>query len=326
VIVAAHNEGELLWKTIGSIVECDHKLDYEIVVADDASSDRSVEEALKRYPQIRAVGHAERKGVSPTKHLGAVAARGDVLVFLDAHCKPEADALRTMVEAVDLVKGAAIVTPRVAALNVETWTMDAGRVGSGYSLGLERFDTRWVPLQRLTKATHGGVEFYESPALMGCALALRKQCYSDLGGFDADMFYFGSEDVDFGLKCWLLGHPILHDPRATISHRFQRGFNNYGVPVEHMLANQIRMARKHFSPSVWDDWIERFQRRIPSTIWAKAWTAFETNEKSAEAERVSLQSRRKRDEFWYAKRFELAWPLLEPLSGQTSYNATAGAI
>jgi len=50
VIIAAHNEGAALWRTVGSCVETCAELDHEIVVADDASLDNSIELVLKRFP------------------------------------------------------------------------------------------------------------------------------------------------------------------------------------------------------------------------------------------------------------------------------------
>ncbi|HCS50881.1 MAG TPA: glycosyltransferase family 2 protein, partial [Planctomycetaceae bacterium] len=46
ILIAAHNEGDNLLRTVRSCVESIHDLDYEIVIADDASSDRAVEEVL----------------------------------------------------------------------------------------------------------------------------------------------------------------------------------------------------------------------------------------------------------------------------------------
>ncbi len=83
LVIAGHNEGDRLWRTVAACVETAAGLDCEIVVADDASWDGSVAETLKRFPQIRVVRHDERRGASPTKNLGARQARGDVLVFLD---------------------------------------------------------------------------------------------------------------------------------------------------------------------------------------------------------------------------------------------------
>jgi glycosyltransferase involved in cell wall biosynthesis len=62
IIIAAHNEGQSLWKTIRSCVESIGKLDYEIVVADDVSDDGSVEEAVNRYPELTVHRHQQREG------------------------------------------------------------------------------------------------------------------------------------------------------------------------------------------------------------------------------------------------------------------------
>jgi glycosyltransferase involved in cell wall biosynthesis len=45
IVIAAYNEGESLWQTIGACVETSAGLDQEIIVADDASFDGSVEDA-----------------------------------------------------------------------------------------------------------------------------------------------------------------------------------------------------------------------------------------------------------------------------------------
>lgn len=89
LIFAAHNEGDLLWRTLESVVQTSLGLQFEMVVADDASWDGCVVEAQKRFPEIRRIQHEERRGASPTKDLGARHARGEVLVFLDSHVKPE---------------------------------------------------------------------------------------------------------------------------------------------------------------------------------------------------------------------------------------------
>jgi GT2 family glycosyltransferase len=102
----------------------------------------------------------------------------------------------------------------------------------------------WLPLSHLKPVRQGGREFYESPAFIGCAFAMSRELYDKLHGFDSHMFVWGVEDVDLALRSWLMGHPILHDPAPRIGHRFRRAFDNYVVPREHVVANQIRMAHK----------------------------------------------------------------------------------
>ncbi len=233
IIIAAHNEGESLWRTIHSSVETTAGLDFEILVANDASNDDSVVEAQRRFPRVHLISHPTRRGASAAKDSGAHAARGDVLVFLDGHCKPEHGAIERLVCDVEELAGQAIVTPQVAALDVKRWRNDPSQVGHGYRLDLEKFGCGWLDLGKMRKFREGRRQFYESPALIGCALAVSRELYEKLLGFDPHMRSWGVEDLDFGLKCWLMGHRILHDPEATIGHRFQSAFHNYAVPFEH---------------------------------------------------------------------------------------------
>ncbi|MGI8979507.1 MAG: glycosyltransferase [Pirellulaceae bacterium] len=317
LIIAAHNEGESLSKTVASCVETCVDLDYEIVVADDASNDGSIEDVRRCFPRVRVVQSEARQGASPTKALGAQEATGDVLVFLDGHTKPEHGAIARLVEDVEALNGDAIITPRVPALDVERWRNSSKQVGHGYSLNLERLESSWLGRTKLRSLRESGRDFYESPALIGCALAVSRELYDKLMGFDPHMRIWGIEDIDFGLKCCLLGHRILHDPEASVGHRFRKEFDNYSVPVEHIVVNQLRMARKHFTFSVWSEWVERCRERYtgslsehPEGLWARAWELFQSDRVSVEQERSYLMARRVRDEFWYAQRFALDWPNL----------------
>ncbi len=241
IVIAAHNEGTHLRRTVESCLATVGTLDYEIIIADDASTDGSVDDLARRTPRARFVRCDERKGASPTKAAGAEAARGETLIFLDGHSNPEPGALERLVDDVEHVRGQAIVTPRVAALCTRLWRNKSSQVGSGYSLTLDTLDCGWMPESRLRGADERGRRFFESPALIGCALAVSRELYDRLRGFDAHMFCWGVEDLDLGLKCWLLGHPILHDPAPVIGHRFRAAFDNYTVSPENVLANQMRM-------------------------------------------------------------------------------------
>jgi hypothetical protein len=171
---------------------------------------------------------------------------------------------------------------------------------------------------------------YESPALIGCALAIGRGLYQELWGFDAAMRSWGVEDIDFGLKAWLLGYPILHDPQALVGHRFRQAFDNYDVPPADLLANQLRFARKHFTSAVWSQWVESCRQRNqgplpghPEGLWARAWSVFEEGRESVEQERQRLHSRRTRDEFEYAAKYGLDWPRLAVDRGESSPSASA---
>ena len=280
-----------------------------MVVADDVSTDGSVEELRRRFPGVRVFAHPERRGTATTKDFAARQARGDVLVFLDAHCKPEPGAIARLVEDVEALQGRAVVTPRVPALDVGRWENQMHQVGHGFRVDLETFACGWVGLERMTPhGEAGGRPLYASPSLIACCAAMSREAYEALRGFDRGLYTWGLEDLDFGLKAWLTGYPVLHDPEPVIGHRFQAGFAGYTVPTEDVVANKLRIARKHFSDPVWEDWLGRARVRQPDWPWEAAWALFEAGRDGLGREREYLLSRRAHDEFWFAERFGLSWP------------------
>lgn len=161
LIISTYNEGAALARTIETCLETSAGLDPEILIADDASTDGSVEAALSRFKPVRSVRHERRQGVSPTKMLGADHARGEVLVFLDAHCKPEPGSIARLIERVESQDGTAIITPTVTGLDQERWRNDPAQAGHGYSINLYTLECGWLPLDALRPAGEGAQGLYE---------------------------------------------------------------------------------------------------------------------------------------------------------------------
>ncbi|MBI4606372.1 MAG: glycosyltransferase [Planctomycetes bacterium] len=304
LLIAAHNEGERLWRTVQSTVDSIRKLRHEVIVADDASEDGCVGEVRRRFPGVRVVSNDRRLGPSPTKDLAARHASGEILVFLDGHSKPEPGAVEHLVQTVRRLRGRAIVTPRILHLDSDRWENDETFAGYGFHVKLEDLTCGWIP--RASMRWRSG--FYESPTLVGCCFAMTRDLYASLQGFDPYMAEWGVEDIDLGLKCWLMGCPVLSTPYATVGHRFRGAFDNYTVSDEAILFNQLRMARKNFTDDVWGEWADRCRSREPDDVWRGAWERFCAGRETLERERDHLMSHRVHDELWYAERFGLDWP------------------
>jgi len=325
ILIAAHNEREALLNTVRACLERSAGADCEIVVGDAASTDGSVAELKKRSPAVRIARHRKRQGVSPARQLAARHARGETLLFFDAHCNPEPGAIARLVEDVERTGGEALITPKIPALDAARWENEAQRSGHGYRLELERFDSGWLPLEQLQPARECGRTFYESPAMIGCALAIGRTLYEKLWGFDSHMQRWGVEQLDLSLKCWLAGHRVLHDPKAVVGHRFRTTYDGFDAPIDHFIVNQLRMAWKNFTEGVWNEWLDRTRRRHcqqlsehPEGLWARVWKMFCEGRDSADAERAHLHGHRAHDEFWYADRFGLNWPRLAALPGESA--------
>lgn len=81
VIVPAYNEEKYIHKALQSIARQRTSLKYEIIVSDGMSTDRTLAIARKYADRIVA---SKRKGIWAGRNAGAKAARGNLLVFVDA--------------------------------------------------------------------------------------------------------------------------------------------------------------------------------------------------------------------------------------------------
>ena len=97
-IIPAWNEETLLGLTIKSIQQSAGDFEFEIIVADDASDDRTSEIA-KELGAI--VVPCNNRQIGLTRNDGAVVATGDLLIFVDADTVVSKTVVRETVEAIE---------------------------------------------------------------------------------------------------------------------------------------------------------------------------------------------------------------------------------
>lgn len=104
LIIPAHDEERLIARTVRNLraAAAEAGLESEVVVADDASSDRTG--PLAEEAGARVVRH-ERRQIAATRNLGTRAAKGEMLIYVDADTWPNGLALRQAVDA--MTNGAA---------------------------------------------------------------------------------------------------------------------------------------------------------------------------------------------------------------------------
>lgn len=94
VIIAFHNEHlNTLLRTCYSIwIRSPAKLLTEIILIDDASTIENLGNDLTEYinanmPIVKLIRLRERSGLIKARIIGAMAAKSEILVFLDSHCE-----------------------------------------------------------------------------------------------------------------------------------------------------------------------------------------------------------------------------------------------
>jgi GT2 family glycosyltransferase len=234
VVIPAHNEGDNLVDTVECVLENALELPLEVIVVDDGSSDGSGDAVRTRFaacPNVTVV-NGEGLGVAGARNFGAHRACGEVLIFLDGHCYTPPGCLQALIQPLDN-PAIGMVGPAIGNLS-----NPQAAAGAGAQWHNPLLDWHWLPVS--------GQDTFPVPLIIGCCQAVRRADFERLGGFDAGLTRWGSEDFELALRIWLMGFEVVSQPSARVYHLF-RGKHPYAVSHEDVIYNRLRMGLLHFS-------------------------------------------------------------------------------
>jgi GT2 family glycosyltransferase len=210
----------------------------EIIVADNGSTDPTREVATSsRLPKVRLVDASDRPGRHHACNVGARAARGQAIVFLDADDEIAPGYVDAMAEA---LRDHAVVAARLDHSCDPDWMQNVG--SAVQTTGLQD-------------------EFGFLPHAAGASLGFQRDAFDAIGGFRDHMTY--CEDVDICWRAQLAGFDLAFVPGAVLRYQsrpdaaaMRRQHENYGR-AQALLYREFRglgMPRRAAS-SVRADWL-----------------------------------------------------------------------
>jgi GT2 family glycosyltransferase len=230
VVVPALDEGANLVDTVTLAVKHAGREDVECVVVADGWEPRAGK--LDRDARVRVL-NTPRVGVGRARNAGAREARGELLVFLDGHCWVPQGWLEVLV--------APLRDERVGLVGPAFGSLRHGGDPRGHGVTWRdaSLEIHWLPPQ--------GGKPHPVPFVIGACQAMRRRDFERLGGYDAGMTEWGSEDLEICLRVWALGLDVMLQPRAAVYHLF-RDRHPYRVVAADVLHNRLRMALLHLRP------------------------------------------------------------------------------
>jgi GT2 family glycosyltransferase len=229
VVIPAHNESIYLHSTVKALLKST-KIPIEIIVIDDASTDSSSNfVGTGLFRDVRLI-RRNRLGSANARNLGARCASSNVLIFLDAHCVPQAEWLEKLLRVLE-DQQSSIVTPCIVD------AMEPRLKGFGVTLESHLTDYIWLVEKRDEHP-------YEVPIACGACMLMRKDLFNELGGFD-NIRTWGMEDVEICIRAWLFGYAVIVVPDVEIRHLF-KAKAQFCAPWSDYLHNVLRAAILHF--------------------------------------------------------------------------------
>ena len=213
-IIPAWNEEELIGKTLESIHHSAKGIDYEIIVGDDASDDRTAEIAESLGAIVVSCNNRQ---IGLTRNDGAKVATGDVLIFVDA----------------DTIISVTVVRETVKAI-------EEGAIAGG---SFPVFEGR-IPLLAKILTPTLRIIFRVFHIAAGAYMFCTRESFEKAGGFDSK--FFAAEEVYLSKKLHKFGKYKTINARVITSGRKFRTYSSFQILSTLFLVNipGIRQIRK----------------------------------------------------------------------------------
>jgi GT2 family glycosyltransferase len=216
VVILNWNGRKLLEQFLPLVVEYSVADGVEVIIADNASTDGSVEFLTRAFPQLRLIRLDRNYGYAEGYNRALAEVDAEYLVLLNSDVEVTPDWLNPLTDYLDAHPDVAALQPKILSYRNRAYFEYAGAAGGfidryGYPFCRGRL------FGRLEKDTGQ----YDYPAdifwASGACLVIRQEDFREVGGFDA-VFFAHMEEIDL---CWRLnarGRRIVCLPQSTVYH------------------------------------------------------------------------------------------------------------
>ena len=246
------------WNVAGDLRACLDSLraqqtppSFEIIVADNASTDDTVAMLRADFSEANVIVNGENLGFARATNQTLAAARGRYLLMLNPDTLLPPDALARLVEVADAHPQAGIVAPRLVNLDgslqysCRRFPTIAAAIFRNTFLGRLFPHARSAECYVMADWDHDSLRAVDWAS--GACLLIRREAYEQVGPLD-ESFIFGSEDVDYGLRMRRAGWQVLFTPATTVVHAIGRSSSQAVVPtIVRSHRGMFRLYSKHFA-------------------------------------------------------------------------------
>lgn len=231
IIILNYNGEKFIKKTLESVFALDYpKKDFEIIIVDNASTDKGVEiiqglahpnvplltASVKNGPSIRSILLSKNIGFSGGNNMGIKKAVGKYVVLLNNDCVVDKDWLKELVAVAEK-------NEKIFAVNSKIYLGNTNKIQNA---GIRIFPNGYA--QDIGAIPNNKVQDYEEDigqydkekeidAACGAAVLYRKSILEKIGLLEESFFLY-YEDVEISERAKKHGYKIMYAPLAVVHH------------------------------------------------------------------------------------------------------------
>lgn len=236
IVIPAKNEEVRIAKTINSMFDNTEYKNFEIIVVDDNSTDKTnkIVSSITK-PNLKLL-KTKGIGLPCTRNKGIKASKGDLVIVSDAHMTMCENWLEKILDIYQETNFDMLSIPMKA---------DPEGVGSPDYVGYGQYLTKRFDLDWYLTSPEAFADIAIAP---GGFCVYKSSIFDNLGLFDEGIYKWGFEDVEISIRAWLLGYRIQVAYNMHVYHYFKdMEKDGFVVFNNQMEFNKLRTAYLHFN-------------------------------------------------------------------------------
>lgn len=207
IIILNYNGGNDLFECIESVQQT-QDCNYEIILIDNGSNDKSHLKCKNEFPQIKLIQNPKNIGMA-ARNIGIENSNADYIVFLDSDTIVEKNWLKYLIESFKK-HGKGLYQPKILEKQNRDIISSCGNLINifGFGFAKERGKKDNVKFNKFSKIN------YPSGACTFSSLDIIKK----IGEID-EIFFAYHDDLEYGWRASLLGIHSFFEPKSKIYHR-----------------------------------------------------------------------------------------------------------
>jgi GT2 family glycosyltransferase len=215
IVILNWNGKELLKRFLKNVVEHSQHA-AEIIIADNASTDGSIEFLKENFPQLRIISFSENYGFAGGYNKALRETDSEYLILLNSDVEVTAQWIEPIIDLMEKNPEIACCQPKIKSWHQKELFEHAGASGGfidkyGYPFCRGRM---FVTLEKDTGQYNDVQEIFWAT---GACLFIRSKVFHEMNGFDEE-FFAHMEEIDL---CWRMqnkGYKIYCVPQSQVFH------------------------------------------------------------------------------------------------------------
>jgi GT2 family glycosyltransferase len=256
IIIPVYNQWEYTYFCLKSILENTNGIAYEIIIADDVSTDETVN-ILDYVENIIVVRNQENKGFLLNCNNAATYVRGKYILFLNNDTNVQRDWLPHLVNLIEHDDTIGLVGSKL--VYADGRLQEAGGIiwkdASGWNYG--HFDDPDKPEYNYVK---------EVDYISGAAIMIKNDLWREIGGFDERYAPAYFEDADLAFEVRKKNYKVVYQPKSVVVHfeGVSHGTDDNAGIKNYQVKNREKFIEK------WKDELEKNQLENGQDVfWAR---------------------------------------------------------